>query len=81
MRRREVFLVTKCYDPTYDGTLKLLERNLKELQTDYADLVFVHSLGADKMDPAVVFGRQGGLCWVGQSQKTGIDQVHRVVRA
>ena len=37
MRRPEVFLVTKCYDPTYDGTLKKLERNLKELQTDYAD--------------------------------------------
>lgn len=59
MRRREIFLVTKCFDPTYDGALKLLEGSLKELQTDYADLVFVHSLGADKMDPAVVFGRKG----------------------
>ncbi len=58
-RRKEIFLVTKCYDPTYEGTLNLLERNLKELQTNYADLVFVHSLGADKMDPAVVFGRKG----------------------
>ena len=28
-RREEIFLVTKCYDPTYDGTLKLLERNLR----------------------------------------------------
>ncbi len=74
MRRREVFLVTKCYDPTYDGTLKLLERSLKELQTDYADLVFVHSLGADKMDPAVVFGRQGAYAGLVKAKKMGLTK-------
>lgn len=58
-RRKEVFLVTKCYEPDGDKALRLLERNLRELQTDHADLVFVHSVGADKMDPDVVFGRQG----------------------
>lgn len=58
-RRNEVFLVTKCYEPTGEAALKLLERSLKELQTDHADLVFVHSLGADKMDPRVVFSRRG----------------------
>ena len=58
-RRKEVFLVTKCYEPLGDAALKLLERNLRELQTDYADLVFVHSLGADKMDPEIVFSRRG----------------------
>ena len=73
-RRQEIFLVTKCYDPTYDGTLKLLERNLKELQTDYADLVFVHSLGADKMDPAVVFGRQGAYAGLVQAKKMGLTK-------
>ena len=73
-RREEIFLVTKCYDPTYDGTLKLLERNLKELQTDYADLVFVHSLGADKMDPAVVFGRQGAYAGLVKAKKMGLTK-------
>jgi predicted aldo/keto reductase-like oxidoreductase len=73
-RRQEIFLVTKCYDPTYDGTLKLLERNLKELQTDYADLVFVHSLGADKMDPAVVFGRQGAYAGLVKAKKMGLTK-------
>ncbi len=58
-RRSEVFLVTKCYEPNGDAALRLLEQNLKELQTNYADLVFVHSLGADKMDPRVVFNRHG----------------------
>ena len=67
--------------PPMMAHLKLLERSLKELQTDYADLVFVHSLGADKMDPAVVFGRQGAYAGLVKAKKNGIDQVHRVVRA
>jgi predicted aldo/keto reductase-like oxidoreductase len=73
-RRNEIFLVTKCFDPTYDGTLKLLERNLKELQTDYADLVFVHSLGADKMDPAVVFGRKGTYAGLVKAKALGLTK-------
>ena len=72
MRRQEIFLVTKCYEPTYDGTLILLERNLKELQTDYADLVFVHSLGADKMVPALVFGRKGAYAGLLKAKKLGL---------
>jgi len=74
MRRQEIFLVTKCYDPTYDGTLKLLERNLKELQTDHVDLVFVHSLGADKMDPAVVFGRKGAYAGLVKAKALGLTR-------
>jgi predicted aldo/keto reductase-like oxidoreductase len=73
-RRQEIFLVTKCFDPTYDGTLKLLERNLKELQTDHADLVFVHSLGADKMDPAVVFSRQGAYSALVKAKALGLTK-------
>ena len=62
-RRKEVFLVTKCHEPYGEDALKLLQRNLRELQTDYADLVFVHSVGADKMDPKSVFGKRG--CYAG----------------
>ena len=58
-RRKDVFLVTKCFEPIGDVALKLLDRSLKELQTDYADLVFVHSLGADTMAPEIVFSRRG----------------------
>jgi uncharacterized protein len=73
-RRKEIFLVTKCFEPTYDGTLKLLERNLKELQTDYVDLVFVHSLGADKMDPDVVFSRQGTYAALVKAKALGLTK-------
>ena len=58
-RRKEIFLVTKCFAPHGSDALKILERSLKELQTDYADLVFVHSLGDDRMDPRIVFSRDG----------------------
>jgi len=58
-RRKEMFLVTKCWETEGDAALKLLQQNLRELQTDYVDLVFVHSIGSDKMDFKTVFGRRG----------------------
>jgi predicted aldo/keto reductase-like oxidoreductase len=73
-RRKEVFLVTKCYEPHGDAALKLLERNLRELQTDHADLVFVHSVGADKMDPKIVFGRRGCYAALVKAQANGLTR-------
>jgi aryl-alcohol dehydrogenase-like predicted oxidoreductase len=60
-RRQEVFLVTKTFTPDGDEARRLLERNLKELQTDHADLVYVHSLGDDRMDPSQALGPNGTL--------------------
>ena len=71
-RRNEVFLVTKCYEPIGEAALRLLERSLQELQTDFADLVFVHSLGADKMDPRVVFSRRGTYPALLKAKKLGL---------
>ena len=68
-RRKEVFLVTKCFEPEGDKALRLLEQSLRELKTDYADLVFVHSVGNDKMDPQIVFNRRG--CY------TALRMLHR----
>ena len=89
-RRKEVFLVTKCFEPFGDASLKLLERNLRELQTDYADLVFVHSLGADKMDPEIVFSRRGTYPALVKAKELGLirfvglsghNRPHRFVEA
>lgn len=71
-RRREVFLVTKCYEPDGEPALKLLEQNLDELQTDHADLVYAHSLGADKMDPATVRGEGGVLKALQRAREQGL---------
>lgn len=73
-RRREIFLVTKCYEPHGDAALRLLERNLRELRTDRADLVFVHSVGADKMDPRVVFGRGGCYAALMKAKADGLTR-------
>lgn len=71
-RRKEVFLVTKCWEPDGEDALKLLQRNLRELQTDYADLVFVHSVGSDKMDPKTVFSRRGCYAAMVKAKANGL---------
>jgi len=43
-RRSETYLATKSHDRTRDGSLKLLERSLKLLQTDHIDLWQMHAL-------------------------------------
>ena len=40
--RKTVFLAGKTKDRTYDGTMRLFERSLKRLQTDYLDLLQLH---------------------------------------
>jgi uncharacterized protein len=43
-RRKEVFLATKSHDRSYDGTMRLFEQSLKNLQTDHVDLYQVHNV-------------------------------------
>ncbi len=43
-RRNEVFLASKTHDRTYDGSMRLLEKTLKNLQTDHLDLWQVHNV-------------------------------------
>lgn len=43
-RRKEVFLATKFDPRDRDGALRSVEQSLKLLQTDYADLIQIHSL-------------------------------------
>jgi aryl-alcohol dehydrogenase-like predicted oxidoreductase len=72
--RSEVFLVTKCFEPDGERALQLLERSLKELGTTHADLVFVHSVGADKMDPKIVFGRRGTYAALVKAKALGLTK-------
>jgi aryl-alcohol dehydrogenase-like predicted oxidoreductase len=48
-RRNEVFLATKTNNRTYDGSMRLLENSLKNLQTDHIDLWQIHNLRAAEL--------------------------------
>jgi aryl-alcohol dehydrogenase-like predicted oxidoreductase len=48
-RRKEVFLASKTHDRTYDGSMRLLERSLKNLQTDQLDLWQIHNVRASEL--------------------------------
>jgi len=43
-RRKEVFLASKTHDRSYDGSMRLLETSLKNLQTDHLDLWQIHNV-------------------------------------
>lgn len=73
-RRDEAFVVTKCWEPDGEKALKLLRSNLRELQTDHADLVYAHSIGSDKMDPKMVLGRNGVMQALSKAQRDGLTR-------
>ncbi|HEY7534072.1 MAG TPA: aldo/keto reductase [Nitrospiraceae bacterium] len=70
--RPQIFLVTKCFEPDGERALRLLERSLRELGTSYADVVFVHSVGDDKMDPRTVFGKSGTYAALMKAKALGL---------
>lgn len=49
-RRKEVFLASKTHDRTYDGSMRLLEKSLKNLQTDHLDLWQIHNVRAAEIE-------------------------------
>jgi predicted aldo/keto reductase-like oxidoreductase len=56
-RRKEVFLVTKVGDREADKAKQSIERSLERLQTDYIDLLHVHSI--DSVEDAESLGEKG----------------------
>jgi uncharacterized protein len=68
-RRPSVFLVTKCHTADYDTARRMLDANLKEMRTDYADLVYVHSLG--DLNPERAMGKNGILTALVKEKEEG----------
>ena len=72
-KRDKVFLVNKTEEPTYEGTWQLLEQSLDNLQTDYIDVLHLHSIGNEgrwkNLDDA--FSKKGAMGALREARKKG----------
>ena len=73
-RRGEVFVATRCSEAEGETALKQLKQNLSELRIDRADLVYVQSVGHDKMDPERIFGPAGVCRALEKARRDGLTR-------
>jgi hypothetical protein len=70
-RRGEVWLSTKTHDRTYDGSMRLLEESLKNLQTDHLDLWQLHNVQRqDQVDQ--IFAPNGAIKALEKARSEGL---------
>jgi predicted aldo/keto reductase-like oxidoreductase len=70
-RRKEVWLSTKTHDRTYDGSMRLLEESLKNLQTDHIDTWQLHNVQRqDQVDQ--IFASGGAIKALEKAKAEGI---------
>ncbi len=58
-RRKEVFVATKLDDLTAEGAMREFDQSLKKLQTDYVDILQIHSV--DDLQQVDRIGGQAGV--------------------
>jgi aryl-alcohol dehydrogenase-like predicted oxidoreductase len=73
-RRNEVFVATRCSDPTGEGALRQLKQNLVELQIERADLVYVQSIGDDIMCPERIYAPDGACKALERARADGLTR-------
>ncbi|MBI4889243.1 MAG: aldo/keto reductase [Acidobacteria bacterium] len=70
-RRKEAFITSKTADRTYDGSMRLLERTLKSMNTDHLDLWQIHNLQRqDEFDQ--IFAPNGAIKALLQAREQGM---------
>ncbi|MBU2446645.1 MAG: aldo/keto reductase [Bacteroidetes bacterium] len=70
-RRSEVFLATKTHDRSYDGSMRLLEKSLKQLQTNRIDLWQLHNVRTEN-DLKKIFAEDGAIKAFEKARRDGI---------
>ena len=68
--RQKVMLMTKCEDYSRDGSMKMLETQLKRMKTDYLDLWQVHQV-SELAEAERVLGPNGSLETFVKAKKEG----------
>ncbi|NQU53547.1 MAG: aldo/keto reductase [Bacteroidetes bacterium] len=70
-RRSEVWLSTKTHDRTYDGSMRLLEESLTNLQTDHLDTWQLHNIKTqDQVDQ--IFTNDGAMKAMEKAKSEGM---------
>jgi len=70
-RRKEVWLSTKTHDRTYDGSMRLLEESLTNLQTDHLDTWQLHNVKTqDQVDK--IFASDGAMKAMEKAKSEGM---------
>ena len=70
-RRKEVWLSTKTHDRTYDGSMRLLEESLTNLQTDHLDTWQLHNIKTqDQIDK--IFASDGAMKAMEKARSEGM---------
>lgn len=73
-RRQEVFVATRCCEPDGEEALRQLKQNLADLQIEQADLVYVQSLGDDRMAPERIFAADGVCKALEKARRDGLTR-------
>jgi uncharacterized protein len=73
-RRRDVFVATRCSEPDGETALKQLRQNLNELRIERADLVYVQSIGHDKMDIETILSPAGVCRALDKARRDGLTR-------
>jgi predicted aldo/keto reductase-like oxidoreductase len=72
-RRKEVFLATKTHDRTYDGSMRLLDESLTNLQTDHLNIWQLHNVQRqDEVDQ--IFAGDGAIRAMEKARSEGMVQ-------
>jgi aryl-alcohol dehydrogenase-like predicted oxidoreductase len=70
-RRSEVFLASKTHERDYDGSMRLLESSLENLQTDHLDLWQLHNIKRqDELDR--IFAKDGAIKALEKARSEGM---------
>ncbi|HWQ52298.1 MAG TPA: aldo/keto reductase [Bryobacteraceae bacterium] len=70
-RRKETFITSKTADRTYDGSMRLLEKTLANMQTDHLNLWQIHNLQTNK-ELEQIFASDGAIRAIAKARDEGV---------
>src|SRR5688500_11584757 len=73
-RRGELFVATRCSEPDGETAMRQLKQNLAELRIERADLVYVQSVGHDRMGIETILSPAGVCRALEKARREGLTR-------